>query len=1074
MRIATQSLGIIFLFTLISCSSNSIQQGASKPTTQSGLKTAIEPVRVTPQLVIDSGGHQGYIHEIFFSQDNATLYSISSDKTIQTWDVDSGERMSVWRGHLGNGDLGKLYAGALSPDGLLLAVAGYTGSLLGKTSFAVTIRLLNAKTGEVLRLLEGHTGVVNALAFSPDSRTLLSGGSDNTARLWNIKTGSLLHTLKGHSDFIYGVAFSPTEEGGSQRVATASLDKTVKLWNASNGQLLKTLSGHKDRINAIAFTPNGNFLLSGSSDNTIRLWDGRTGDFIKVLAQQENNIYTLSISPDSKQVLAGKGCCNPDSPDYIYEIPSGKILQSFLGHRGNTVTATAYSSNGLLVASAGSGVNEIKIWNPDNGKVHRVLHSNGFPKRMVGWNKEGTKIGWGNEHFEHHGELHYQLNLPNKLGASMQMGAELNSDTGNENLWSRDIKRIDNISVKVVDVNNSPTELRILHGNKTLHKIIRGSTDGYRHHAFTLTPNGKTVISSGDNGSLNSYSTRSGEKLHDFMGHTSSIYAISPSPDGRYLLTGSEDQTLNLWDLANLPKVDTTKIDPDIVNEQIAFWEKAGFGTFSYDITVAELKKNGRLLYLPAKVKPILTIFPAKNGEWVAWTPEGFYDASPGADRFVGWHVNRGEDKKGDFYSANQFRRYLYRPDIIAKAVAYGSSSRAIAEAGLSDITVTDLIERAPADIQIAAIQPVDGQQLEVTIKIGTNQVNPPERITIFVNGAQQLSQQQRQLKRVKPGDTLKYLVNAQAKENLIQAMVENRWAETSDQLRFTQSDWKEEQRPSRTLFVSAIGINRYPNLDAEQQLTSPGLDAENIVKQFLSISGKLFDKVEVKLITQRNNDNITHHDIEKLLQQQAERTNSNDTSIVFLAGHGVTDSLGNYHFVTADTEVNSLSSQDLQIKQGTSFDWQKLHQSLDAMLGKRLVIVDTCQAGSVISNSKPNIQRLVKDVHDTNAIIYSGTSRQQLGQETDQGGVFTTAIINGIKGNAEYKNNQLLFEDLQRYVTLEVPKLNRVIAYRSLKLVSSNFREKEKMSNETVDNFTQTPVAVIPNGLKEFVFFQK
>lgn len=72
----------------------------------------------------------------------------------------------------------------------------------------------------------GNTGFIMSVAFSPDGRTLVTGSAGNTVKLWDAKTGELRQTLTGHSGSVISIAFSPD----SKTLASASLDKTIKLW----------------------------------------------------------------------------------------------------------------------------------------------------------------------------------------------------------------------------------------------------------------------------------------------------------------------------------------------------------------------------------------------------------------------------------------------------------------------------------------------------------------------------------------------------------------------------------------------------------------------------------------------------------------------------------------------------------------------------------------------------------------------------------------------------------------------------------------------------------------------------
>ena len=86
------------------------------------------------------------------------------------------------------------------------------------------------------RVLTGHTGAVNSVAFSPDGARLSTASEDKTARVWNSATGELLHTLSGHEDAVFAAPFSPD----GSKIATVSADLTPRLWDARTGALHAT------------------------------------------------------------------------------------------------------------------------------------------------------------------------------------------------------------------------------------------------------------------------------------------------------------------------------------------------------------------------------------------------------------------------------------------------------------------------------------------------------------------------------------------------------------------------------------------------------------------------------------------------------------------------------------------------------------------------------------------------------------------------------------------------------------------------------------------------------------------
>src|SRR5712672_2364480 len=89
------------------------------------------------------------------------------------------------------------------------------------------------------RVLTGHTGAVNSVAFSPDGAWLSTASEDKTARVWNAATGELLHTLSGHEDAVFAAPFSPD----GSKIATVSADLTPRLWDARTGTAAFELTG---------------------------------------------------------------------------------------------------------------------------------------------------------------------------------------------------------------------------------------------------------------------------------------------------------------------------------------------------------------------------------------------------------------------------------------------------------------------------------------------------------------------------------------------------------------------------------------------------------------------------------------------------------------------------------------------------------------------------------------------------------------------------------------------------------------------------------------------------------------
>jgi WD40 repeat protein len=136
-----------------------------------------------------------------------------------------------------------------------------------------------------------------ACDFSPDGKTIASGGADLTIRLWNLGSGKNASAWKGHTGPVWSVAFSP--DGKS--LASGSEDKTIRLRDVATGKNTATLQGHVQRVQRIVYSRDGKTLLSSCIDNSAKLWDLATGKETMTL----NGSLFGAFSPNGKTVLVG-------------------------------------------------------------------------------------------------------------------------------------------------------------------------------------------------------------------------------------------------------------------------------------------------------------------------------------------------------------------------------------------------------------------------------------------------------------------------------------------------------------------------------------------------------------------------------------------------------------------------------------------------------------------------------------------------------------------------------------------------------------------------------------------------
>jgi WD40 repeat protein len=113
-----------------------------------------------------------------------------------------------------------------------------------------------------------HQGLVRAVAFSPDGRTLATGGMDRAARLWDVSTGRLRVPPLLHRDTVSCLAFA----ADGRNVLTGSHDRTARLWDVQTGKPLGPPLRHDELVEAAACCRDGQTVLTGGPDSTARLW----------------------------------------------------------------------------------------------------------------------------------------------------------------------------------------------------------------------------------------------------------------------------------------------------------------------------------------------------------------------------------------------------------------------------------------------------------------------------------------------------------------------------------------------------------------------------------------------------------------------------------------------------------------------------------------------------------------------------------------------------------------------------------------------------------------------------------
>jgi WD40 repeat protein len=185
--------------------------------------------------------------------------------------------------------------------------------------------------GEI-RTLEGHTDAVLSVAFFPDGRHGLSGGSDGTLRIWDLETGQELRTLGTARGRIYSVAISPD----GRYALSAGEDWLVHLWDVENvetGKELFAFQGHLNYVTTVAFSVDGRHALSGGQDRVLHLWDVEALKMHPVVNRHAGLIRSVAFDPfataaDEKTGgMRALSCSSEDGTMRLWNVKKGKELR---------------------------------------------------------------------------------------------------------------------------------------------------------------------------------------------------------------------------------------------------------------------------------------------------------------------------------------------------------------------------------------------------------------------------------------------------------------------------------------------------------------------------------------------------------------------------------------------------------------------------------------------------------------------------------------------------------------------------------------------------------------------------
>ncbi|OYT15196.1 MAG: hypothetical protein B7C24_14350 [Bacteroidetes bacterium 4572_77] len=454
-------------------------------------------------------------------------------------------------------------------------------------------------------------------------------------------------------------------------------------------------------------------------------------------------------------------------------------------------------------------------------------------------------------------------------------------------------------------------------------------------------------------------------------GHSNGVSSVAFSPDGKFVLSGSADGTMKLWNA-----------------------------------------KTGELIY---------TNFSTPDGKYLTWTSEGFFSGNENIAREAVYILDGM-----DVIDISQFYDIFYRPDLIqAKVEGKDISKYAV------DIETLIRTNGLPPVVEFVET-PVKSDEREITLKMKIKDLGGGVgRITVFVDGAPVVIDKiDRGLRIINKtsntnaGKEYNYeaLITLKYGVNKIEFSAYNKSNTIESRKASLEIIHKEKEIIKPNLHILTIAVDKYR--DKSLWLNYSKNDAEIVGKTFGDQSKKIFESINLYKLYDSD---VTKEKVDAKFNEISKDIKPDDVFIFYLAGHGVTnDKDGDYYYLPSNFRYTG--SEAISVSGISKHDIMGNLIKIKAQ--KSMILFDTCNSGSFIDKpasrgiaEKTAIDRLKKTIG--RAIIVASSESQVALEGYENHGVFTYALIQGLLGKADFnKNSQVTVSEISMYIENEVPEL--------------------------------------------------
>ncbi len=902
-----------------------------------------------------------------------------------------------------------------------------------------TIRKWDQQTGRLISttripIAEGKEGQLYSVAVASESRQLVVGGWtgyswDKSISLYvfNIDTMKMERRVTGLHERVTALEFSPTEH----RLAAALIDGTTIMYNAKDLSIIAQKNHCTANSYRIDFDDN-NRLAVQCFDQHFYIYD----ENLELLDRQQpwkgHEIGSIQWSPDNSKLAIAYFDKKRVS---ILDGTSFALLKdldvSSLGDE--TISQVTWSTDGRYVYAAGDykkdGMNRIARW--DIGKnstlktfplsKERIFRLIPLPDGGIAY----TSLEQAIAKISQNGSIEFNKAPPivSHYNRDHLLHISANADTVSFALNDEGTK-FQEFSVKdrKTKLADAPSPLLF----KPIHSTPSMQIKNWR---------------------LSSKAIYNGKPLKFYNHQESNALAISPTKDFFALGLDSELRRYNK--------------KGDIVWKQFIVTSVVSLNISQNGETIVAGLQDGSIRwYRASDGGEFFALFPHKNTtDWVAWTPPGFFIASPDGDKYIGWQLNNSSEETAEFYSAWQFEKLLYRPDIVQDyfdSQGVWNNSRQFEK-----FRTQRMRTLAPPKLEVSLLDVTNQGTAIIRIESEKRRL-PIDQYTVFVNDLPVTPFNERQLTNNEQNAFIReHEIPLHAEENYIRVEA---MTQSSFQVANLFIESKTQQREQKgDLYLLAIGVNELSSMP-ENSLNFAAQDAV-AVSNLLKTSQYQYKKTHTKILSDLEGETPSKKNILESLSFLNQST-ANDTVILYIAAHGISNKAGDYFMVPSDGNLSDLVGviENNQRDADSLIRWDSFLEGMRNSAGRRMLIVDTCEAQKIKGNF--DFGSLAKRSAAVSFGLLSASTGSEQSQEYPPAGqgLFTYALLQALEGKAdENKDDKINLQEIYTYTKTfveknrllrDLPQTPQLLASKSIRETSLNTLSENTIETPNIEHY--------------------